>query len=388
MTSPTHHDVLIVGARAAGAATALLLARAGLDVAVVDRGRYGADTLSTHALMRAGVLQLHRWGVLDTIIAAGTPPVRRTTFTYTDTSVPIPVKPALGVDALYAPRRTVLDPILVDAARAAGATVVYDTSVTALTRDGRGRVNGLQASSRHGGTNTHTARWVIGADGVRSSVAASVDAPVERRGVGFLAATYGYWLDLPVDGYHWIFRPNACAGAIPTNNGLTCVFAVATPDRIGRGRRETFDQIVREASPALADSVSAATPTGALRTFTGIPGFMRHPWGAGWALVGDAGYWKDPISAHGLTDALRDAEVLANALIAASDGTDETEALVQYHDTRNRLSTHYFDIVDAIARMNWTDDDIPALLFQLSEAMTDEIDAVAQLDAATLTGRP
>src|SRR6478736_4199347 len=99
------HDVIIVGARAAGAATALLLARAGLDVLVVDRSRYGSDTLSTHALMRGGVLQLHRWGVLDRVIAAGTPPVRRTTFNFGPETTVVRIKPDHGVDALYAPRR-------------------------------------------------------------------------------------------------------------------------------------------------------------------------------------------------------------------------------------------------------------------------------------------
>src|SRR5215510_1714215 len=95
------YDVAIVGARAAGAATAYLLARHGLDVLVVDRARYGADTLSTHALMRGGVLQLSRWGLLDEIIAAGTPPVRRTTFRYADDVVAINLKSSFGVDALY-----------------------------------------------------------------------------------------------------------------------------------------------------------------------------------------------------------------------------------------------------------------------------------------------
>ena len=110
-----HYDAVIVGARAAGAATAMLLARAGLRVLVVDRSRYGADTLSTHALMRGGVLQLHRWGLLDRVVDAGTPPIRHTTFHYATTSI-ITIKPSHGVDALYAPRRTLLDPVLVDAA--------------------------------------------------------------------------------------------------------------------------------------------------------------------------------------------------------------------------------------------------------------------------------
>src|SRR5689334_2367567 len=110
------YDAIVVGARAAGAATAMLLGRAGKRVLLVDRARYGADTLSTHALMRAGVMQLHRWGVLDRIQDAGTPAIRRTNFHYGNDIVPLRVSDQQGVDALYAPRRTVLDPVLVDAA--------------------------------------------------------------------------------------------------------------------------------------------------------------------------------------------------------------------------------------------------------------------------------
>src|SRR5512132_4122456 len=114
-------DVIIIGGRVAGASTALLLARAGLRVLVVDRARRGSDTVSTHALMRGGVLQLRRWGVLDRLAVTGVPPVRRVTFHYGAESMPVSLKPYAGVDALYAPRRTVLDAMLVDAAEAAGA---------------------------------------------------------------------------------------------------------------------------------------------------------------------------------------------------------------------------------------------------------------------------
>src|SRR6266511_2862175 len=187
------YDVVVVGARAAGAATAHLLARFGLRVLLVDRSRYGADTLSTHALMRGGVMQLTRWGLLDQVIAAGTPAVRRTTFRYADDIVPITIKSSYGVDALYAPRRTVLDPILVDAAILSGVDVRFGVAVTGVDRDRHGTVTGITGRSR-------------------STIADAVGAPYERIGRSVGATTYGYWTGLDTDGYEWNYRPNAASG--------------------------------------------------------------------------------------------------------------------------------------------------------------------------------
>ena len=129
------YDVIIVGARCAGAATAMLLAARGLRVLVFDKSRYGSDTLSTHALMRPAVLLLHRWGLTDRLEEEATPPIRKTSFVYTDDqgsdATDVEIKPRLGVQALYAPRRTVLDRILVDAARDADvkAIIVFTIAV-------------------------------------------------------------------------------------------------------------------------------------------------------------------------------------------------------------------------------------------------------------------
>src|SRR4026207_2103765 len=132
-------DAVIVGARCAGAATALLLARAGARVLLVDKGVYGSDTTSTHALMRGAILQLHRWGVLPTIVAAGTPPVHSTTFSYREQDVTVPLAPKFRVSALSAPRRALLDRILVDAATASGAQVSYGVRIDDVIVDDRGR---------------------------------------------------------------------------------------------------------------------------------------------------------------------------------------------------------------------------------------------------------
>ena len=373
------YDVVVVGARAAGAATAHLLARSGLRVLLVDRGRYGADTLSTHALMRGGVLQLSRWGLLEKIIAAGTPPVRRATFRYADAVVPVTIKPSHGVDALYAPRRTVLDPILVDAAAAAGAEVRFGIAVADIDRDRHGTVTGVTGRTRDGQAFRARARIVVGADGIRSTIAERAGAPFERVGTSPAAVTYGYWSGLQTDGYEWNFRPDAASGVIATNNGQACVFASASPRRISRGGLAPLTQIVAESSADLAGRLAAAVPPRALRTFTGQPGHMRRSWGPGWALVGDAGYFKDPLTAHGLTDALRDAELLARGIIAVIDGADERDALARYQMTRDALSTALFDVTGVIAGHRWTDAEIPGLLLQLNAAMADEVQALAAL---------
>lgn len=375
------YDVAVVGARAAGAATAFLLARAGLRVLVVDRSRYGTDTMSTHALMRGGVLQLSRWGLLDEIVAAGTPAVRRTTFRYGDNVVPIAVKPAHGVDVLYAPRRTVLDPVLVDAAARAGADVRFGVAVSDVERDNNGVVTGVVGRSRDGSPFHARARIVVGADGIRSTVAERVDAPFERVGTARAAAvTYGYWSGLDTDGYEWNFRPDAASGVIPTNDGQACVYASASAGRIGRGGLEPLMRVISESYPELADRLTAASAPASLRTFTGRPGYVRRAWGPGWALVGDAGYFKDPLSAHGLTDALRDAELLANAITAVVlGGADDRDALAGYQATRDALSADLFDVMDVIAGHQWTEDEIPDLLLRLTAAMSDEVELLSQL---------
>lgn len=375
------YDVVVAGARPAGAATAMLLAGAGLSTLVLDAGRIGTDTLSTHALMRGGVLQLHRWGLLDAIVDAGTPPVRRTTFHNGDDSTVISIKASLGVDALYAPRRTVLDPLLVHAAQRAGATVVERTKVTALLRAVDGRVCGVCAHTPDGTAIDIAAPLVIGADGINSTVARLAAAPITHRAEHTTAITYGYWSGLDADGYEWIFGADRCAGFIPTNAGQAVVFACATPARIGRGGVGVIADVVAQAGPELAGRLRRAQAPTATRTWPGQHGFLRHAHGRGWALVGDAGYFKDPIGAHGLTDALRDAELLARAVLSGFGRRAALDAaLADFQATRDRLSLPLFEIVDRMASQRWDDREISDLLRRLSSAMTDEVETLAALE--------
>ncbi len=379
MTAHETFDVLVIGARAAGAATAMLLAERGLEVLLVDRGEYGTDALSTHALMRGAVLQLVRWGLLERVVASGTPAVRRTAFHYGDSVLDIVIKASHGVDALYAPRRTVLDPILVDAARAAGATVRFRTGLLDLLRDARGRVTGAVLKGPSGVPYEVAADRVIGADGAGSTVARLANAAFEQRAGHATAVIYGYWSGLETEGYHWHYRPGTSVGVIPTTGLQTCVFAAMPPGRLkGGAYPQLYHAVLAECAPDLAAMLEGARLESRLVAFAGRPGFLRRAHGPGWALVGDAGYFKDPITAHGLTDALRDAELLANAVATG------TEAALEYFATlRRAFSLPLLEVTDQIAAFDWDLGRLQALHLALNKAMQPEVEHLASLRAST-----
>ena len=347
-------DVLIVGARCAGAATATWLARDGLNVMVIDAGDYGADTLSTHALLRTGVLQLQRLGVLDRV-AAEAPAIKGSTFHYDDLCIKVLLSPRDGVSALYAPRRTALDRILVDAARQGGARVYHKTRLRQLVKTADGRVVGAVIEDARGSTRNIQCRYVVGADGRNSAVATMADAKSITTGQYATAFAYGYFTSEThrPDTYQWYFNREAVAGLIPSSNGLDCVFVGTSPvyfDGHMRGNvADGFHQALAMAAPALAQSLAQRKPVERYRGFRGQQGYLRQSAGPGWALVGDAGYFKDPITAHGISDALRDSELLARAIQRGSDA-----ALANYVSTRDALSLNLLQASDTAARLNWS----------------------------------
>ena len=352
------YDAVIVGARCAGAATGMLLAAAGLRVLVVDKSKYGTDTLSTHALMRPAVLLLQRWGLVDKLELAGTPRIEKTTFRYADDrgseEIAVDIKPRHGVSALYAPRRTSLDRVLVDAAREAGAEVRHGVQMTDLLRSADGRVSGVRLRAQDGESRDIRASVVIGADGRRSNVARLAGSTSYAVGRHMTSCAYGYFRDLPVDGNRWYYRPGMGAGVIPTNDRQTLIFASVSQD-FAQGsaaeRAAAFDRVVREAAPDIDSRFSREQLVSKLYFFAGMRGFIRQPWGDGWALVGDAGYMTDPITAHGITNALRDAELLARTII---DGS----GLAHYQTARDDLSLEFFEVSDRVASLDW---DIPTV---------------------------
>jgi flavin-dependent dehydrogenase len=337
-------------------------------VLAFDRGRYGGDTVSTHALMRAGVIQLSRWGILDSVKAAGTPAVRSTSFHYGDEIVEVPIKPRNDIDGLYAPRRTVIDRVLVDAAREAGAEIEFGTRLVDLLRTSDGRVCGVLLSDGRERDRRVSAGLVIGADGIGSSVVRLVGAECYRRGRHATGAIFSYWSGTGVDGYHWYFGAGVAAAAIPTNNGLTCVVATVPQSRfhetLRRGTDAGYREVLRECGSDVAAIVERSERVEKYSAFAGEAGFFRQSFGPGWALVGDAGYFKDPLTAHGITDALIGADLLAQAVAAGTES-----ALAGYQTTRDRLASDHFEVTDAVASFEW---DFPKVQ-QLHRALSDEM---------------
>ena len=356
---PTHshrHDVVVVGARAAGAATALLLARLGYDVVLVDRAVFPADTISTHQIARTGVVQLHRWGLLEAVLDSGAPAIRQVTFSVEGQSTTRAIKDKAGVDLLVAPRRYILDTLVAKAAAAAGADVRMGVTVSGVHLNDIGRATGVYGHDAAGAPVEIDARFVVGADGLRSRVARAVGAEViEDRGDDG-AVQYAYFSGPPWDGIELIVADRALTGVFPTHDNQACIW-ICSPSADARDARrraasrdEAFTAYLDRTAPDLAarlrDGHRTSAVTGMLRT----PNLLRRAHGPGWALVGDAGYHRDAVTGHGLSDAYRDAELLAVALDRALSGaTEEGIALAGYQLKRDSALRDIFELTCALA---------------------------------------
>jgi flavin-dependent dehydrogenase len=376
--STRHYDAIVVGARAAGAATAMLLGRAGRRVLLVDRAAYGSDTLSSHALMRGAVVQLQRWRLLERLRESETPAIRRAVFHYGDDEVDLAIRDQHGLDALYAPRRTVLDPILVDAARADGVDVVFGARVVSLLRSADGRVTGISARKASEDFIAF-GDIVIGADGATSTVARLVGAPDTFGRPARSAFVYGYFRGLATDRYHWYFRPGAMAGVVPTNGAVANVVVGVPPDRFEavvrrEGTEALFRTVLRELAPDLARRLADARPVARFRSSPGLPAHLRRAHGPGWALVGDAGYHTDAMTAHGISNALRDAELLARSLVDHGDA-------YAYAATRDRLAAPVLEASAGLAGYAWDLAGAQQLHRTLAAAMDDDLALLTSFDA-------
>jgi flavin-dependent dehydrogenase len=354
----SRHDVVVVGARVAGSATAMLLARLGHDVAVVDRASFPSDTVSTHSIARSGVVQLQRWGLLDEVLDSGAPAIRQVSFHAGGESVSRVIKEKSGVDFLVAPRRYVLDTILASAAEHAGAELRTGVTVTGVQQDGRGRVTGVHGHDRDGARVELDARWVIGADGLRSRVAELVGAGVDEARLAGGAGQYAYYEGISWSGFEFFVAPRSFAGVFPTHGGQACIW-VCTPAADARtvrrqtgSRAEAFAQLLRRAAPALAARLRHARRTSPVQGVLRQPNQLRQASGPGWALVGDAGYHRDAVTACGISDSFHHAELLASALDQALRGATEEEeaaALAGYQRQRDQALREIFELTCHLA---------------------------------------
>jgi len=357
--TPTTFDAIVVGARVAGAPTAMLLARKGYRVLLVDRATFPSDTMSTHLIHAPGVAFLHRWGLVDRVADTGCPPVTA----YRLDLGPFAIAGApRGVEAVphaFAPRRLLLDSILVDAATEAGADVRQGVSVDGLVVED-GVVRGIRAHDRSGAPFEERAHVVIGADGVHSSVARWIDAPMTHEVPALEALYYAYWSGFPADGEFQLYtRDRRGFGVIPTNDDLTVVVVTWPVDEFEANRNDLLGNYLRafDADPSLAERARAG------RRETRLVGakmhnFYRRSHGPGWALIGDAGYHKDAVTAQGITDAFRDAEIVSSALDDAFAGRRSQDAvLTAYERTRDESTRPMFDLTCQLASNDPPSDD-------------------------------
>jgi flavin-dependent dehydrogenase len=347
------YDAIIVGARCAGSPTALLLARRGYKVLMVDRSRFPSDmSFSNHFVHQSGSACLKRWGLLQRLAATGCPPITENYFDYGAFSLTGPVPPADGVNTAFAPRRIVLDPLLVEAAVEAGAELRDGFSVQDLIWN-QDRVIGIRGK-QSGKVTTEKARIVIGADGMFSVVARAVQAPEYKSSPPLEGSWYAYWSGVPMKGWHLWLRPDRVIFAYNTNHNLTLIgvaFAARDLPAIRRNVERNHSEVVAQYAPDLAARMSDGHRES---RFVGgaIPYHVRRPYGPGWALVGDAGYQKDPCTASGITDAFRSAEWLAEAIDAGFNGRQPMEqALAGYEERRNQSEMPYFELTTQLAAL-------------------------------------
>jgi flavin-dependent dehydrogenase len=347
------YDAIIVGARCAGSPTAMLLARKGYRVLLLDKASFPSDTLSTHYIHQPGVARLHRWGLLDKVVASGCPPIAHQVFDVGPFFLRGCPPPSDGVATSYAPRRMVLDKILLDAAVDAGVEVREQFSVEELVTDGD-QVTGIRGRSQGGGLVQEKARIVVGADGMRSAIARMVDAPVYNEQPAFSCAYYTYWSDVEIETAELYPRPDRMLIAAPTNDGLTLTIVYWPETAFAEVRADVEGQFMRalDMVPNLAERVRAGTRAEKFRGSADLQGYFRRPYGPGWALVGDAGYHKNPITAEGITDAFRGAELLSGAIDDTFSGRLSAEdAFAGYEHKRNEAAMPLYQMTCDLAKL-------------------------------------
>ena len=352
------YDVIVVGARCAGSPLAMLLARQGHRVLVLERSTFPSDTVSTHYIHQAGLSRLQAWGLLDRVIASGVPPIRQLNFSYTGIDIAGFADPIDGIDAVYCPRRTVLDAILVDAAREAGAEVIEGFTVTDVLFDGD-RVTGVKGREGEGPEREFRATVTVGADGRNSVVADKVGAEIYRSVPAACFVYYSYYDGLDWGMHHRTAFGQQQIGTWPTNDGQNLLAVMRRNERFGAFRRDvegSFQEVYDQVAPDLGEELrESGVRTENFRPMRYPDNYYRTSHGPGWALVGDAGYHKDPFTGWGITDAFKYGELLAEQLHLGLSGQSPMDAaLAEYVKLRDEQSNGTFELTCSLAELSLT----------------------------------
>ncbi len=381
----TNYDAIVIGARCAGSPTALQLARKGYRVLMVDKATFPSDTISTHLIHTPGMAALARWGVANRISALNCPPVSGYRFDFgffTITGTPQPVD---GIAVAYAPRRYLLDTILVETAADAGVEIRSGFSVDEVLIE-NGVVVGIRGRDDGGKEVTERARVVIGADGRRSLVAKAVQPAQYNEKPNLAAVYYAYFSGIPGTEFEVHIRDRRGWGVIPTNDDLTLVVCGWPEDEFKANRNDVEANMLKsfEQSPEFATHVRAGTRETRVWGAGDLAGFFRKPYGPGWILVGDAGYHKHPITAMGITDAFLDSERMVTSLDDALTGRETfDEAMSNYQKVRDMHTLPMYEMTSDFASLEAPPEEQQQLLAAVSHDQR-SMDQFASIQAGTM----
>jgi flavin-dependent dehydrogenase len=372
------YDAIIVGARVAGATTALLLAERGYSILLLDKDRFPSAVLSTHVFFTDSLNVFEQIGVLDEVLQIDTPRLTRMHFPYVEADFP----EDNGRDFALCIRRETLDEIPLRACqRHPNVDVRTETRVTGLTWEGD-RVNGVRYQAR-GSADELTAQStiVIGADSRHSLVARETGAESYDEVPALFAWYYGYFRDVPMDNPPSVFAAQtslpeieadyAASFVFPCDDNLTLVGFGVQRDRFDAFREDHRANYFKglRTLPQVMERLDDANLDGPIVGTGDLPNFLRVPFGPGWALVGDAGCHKDPHTIQGMGDATRSAVILSTELDALFSGQkNEEDAGRDYHRRRdadlksmydfttNRLQAKLDeDVWEAFQELTWQD---------------------------------
>ena len=348
------YDAIVVGARCAGSSAALLLARKGYKVLLVDRAPFPSDLpFSTHYIHQSGIARLKHWGLLDRVIVSNCPPIKTFYFDFGNFVLSGSPPPADGVSEAYAPRRKVLDAILIDAANESGVEVRTQFSVDELLWD-NGRVCGIRGREKAGSAVLEKSQVVVGADGMHSTVSRLVGAAEYNVKPPLQGPYFSYWSGMSMKGFE--FYPGSFRGVFGwmTNDGLALIgvgFAAKDHPTVRANVEANYLDAIRNDAPGLFERMHEGRRE---ERFVGgvVPNYFRKPFGPGWALVGDAGYLKDPCTAEGITDAFHSAELVANAVDSGLSGRQSLDqALEAYEQKRNESAFPLYEFTCQLATL-------------------------------------